>query len=305
MSSERSELRRELPLPAGWEERDVVTDAIVVGSLQLRRAGVSARNVCGVEATGSAASAREPPLRRAWLELLERTAIVDASEVRLQGTGDRRLARSNGVAAGASWDDACERAALELAERDRVLRAWHGELTPDAVGPPDDVIAIESHDWEACLLGGPTWLPEVCVAVVIGFPRRPDLPLARGFAARRDPNAAVVAAGAEALQGLAFLWHEAPVDAPPEPAPTPIFHLDYYLYPPHHARLRAWLRGEHVGRVHRSSVEGGAVSFVDLTPAHLDGRVRVARAVCVGAESLEFGVGADTLPEELRVHPIP
>ncbi len=306
MDGGRDRLSRELPIPKGWSELEMVDDCVDIAGVQVHRAGISSRNSSGIEVTGSAAARGGSPLRRAWLELLERMAIVD-SGVSSSDDPRRRPSRSNGVAAHATWAAACESARLELIERDRILRSWYGELTPEMASVPDAVCDIRSHAWQACVVSGEPW-GEVEVAAVVGFPHDPEIPLARGFAARASRRAAIEAAGREALQTLAFLWAEPVPVEPPELSPTPIYHLDYYLYPPHHAALRGWLAGEHM-RCPQPLVPAPAdIRFIDFTPPTLGGRLHVAQAASEVACSLEFGepsaAVAARLPPELHVHPI-
>lgn len=308
MRSQRDSLKRELPIPEGWSAPEIVDDCVNVAGVPVHRAGVASRNGSGVEVTGSAAEHGGSPLRRAWLELLERMAVVDRG-VAASDDPRRRPSRSNGVAAHATWSLACESARSELIERDRVLRSWYGELAPEPVSPPEVLRGVGSHEWQACVVPGEPW-GEVEVAVVVGFPYDTGVPLARGFAARHSRRAAVEAAGSEALQGLAFLWDDAVPDCVPELAPTPIFHLDYYLYPGHHAELRRWLLGGHM-RYRQPAVPPPVpvdIRFVDLTPPSLRGPLCVAQALSESAFPLEFGdapVGiAAGLPRALQVHPI-
>ncbi len=307
MGDERDSLRRELPIPAGWSEPEVVADHVDVGGVDVHRAGVCSRNSSGVEVTGSAAEQGGSPLRRAWLELLERMAVVE-SGVAASDHPRRRPSRSNGVAAQATWLLACESARLELIERDRVLRSWYGEITPEPVRPPQALLDIRSHHWQACVVPGEPW-GEVEVAIVVGFPREPEMPLARGFAARASRSAAVEAAGREAVQTLAFLWGEPVPARAPDLAPTPIYHLDYYLCPRHHESLRRWLGGGHTRYGRASSAPLRAdVGFVDLTPPTFGGQLYVAQALSEAAYPLEFGEPAPgiaaSLPRQLHVHPI-
>lgn len=308
MAFYRNNLTRKLPLPPGWSEPEIIDDCVDVGGVAVYRAGVSSRNGSGLEVTGSAAERDGSPLWRAWLELLERMAIVESGV----GTSDdprRRPARSNGVAAHATWTAACAGARLELVERDRVLRSWYGELAPVPVPAPELLRDFGSHEWVACVIPGEPW-SDVEVAVVVGFPADPQRPLARGFAARSSRRAAVEAASREALQGLAFLWDEPVPECAPAPAPTPIFHLDYYLYPRHHQEIRRWLAAEH-GRHPKlwiPATPAAKIRFVDLTHPALAGQLAVAQAGSDAALPLVFGDApvqvAAGLPRELHVHPI-
>src|SRR6202042_414850 len=98
---------------------------------------------------------------RSYFELLERISTMEALRSRHDGYDLRtpdgrpaghttatlafpesddpsrwRYARSNGVALHADWSTACTRASWELAERDRVLRAWYGETRPQRIALP-------------------------------------------------------------------------------------------------------------------------------------------------------------------------
>ncbi len=304
MDGELAHLIREHALPPGCSAPRLFADTIEVAGVPVRRAGIACTTPSGAELTGSAAELEGSPVARAYYELLERIAIVEAARGEPPAEGPCRPARSNGVALHRTWAEACRRASLELIERDRVLRSWFGELAPASCEAPALLAAIDTHEWRACSL--PDEASAIEVAVVIGFPRRPELPLARGFAASERLEDALDAAGREALQTLAFLWDEPVPDAPPAPAPTPMFHLDYYLYPPHHALLARWLDGEHARSTHEVR-ERAEPRFVDLTPAWLAGSLFVARAVEGGARALVFGE-SECRPPGLpgsHVHPIP
>src|SRR5690349_17431217 len=126
--------------PEGSENvgEETFTGVVRVGGLAIRLAGIAVR--LGEETvTGSAGSLHDDPLPRARSELAERLTLLRA--IRISGpkmaVRDRhrrrvgivsrtrifpidpadvgyRSARSNGVAAGASWDVAARRARLEL-----------------------------------------------------------------------------------------------------------------------------------------------------------------------------------------------
>lgn len=328
-------LSRELPLPGGWSFPDSFVDTIDVGGNEVSRAGLSSRSARGLEVVGAAAQLEgirggPPALARAWFELWERAAVLDACGrarplrdragaacgTLPSGSPDvdltdarRRPARSNGVALHETWDLACERALLELVERDRVLGSWYGELELSPAEAPAMLDRFLTHEWRCALVERPAAaVEEVSVAIVVGFPREASRPLARGFAARRSVADALGAAALEAVQGLAFLWDEAIPSAAPELSPTPMFHLDHYLVPATHPVLRGWLDGAHHG-VASSSASAGPFTFVDLTPPGSCAGVRVARAISPTARPLVFGepdaARAAGLPAERRVHPIP
>lgn len=328
-------------LPDGWTEPEAFSDEVCVpGGLRMRRSGLSSSDATGREVTGSAASSSEDPYPRSCFELLERISILEAlaeparewpvrasdgravstagADVLLGGVDPPggRLARSNGVALHCDWRSACSRAYAELAERDRILRSWHGEIEPASAPIPRSLAGLHmsgSYEIRACTFAAPEghWSADLAVAAVFGFPRHEDAPLFCGYAARPNRDDAVDAAAAEGLQVLAFLVDEPVPESPPPIEPTPLAHLDRLLWRPHHAALRRWLDHGH-GQVARRRQAPDrrrprpTVRFVDVTPPWLDGRFKVAKATCGAAEPLVFGLSPASrhLPAELRLHPI-
>jgi hypothetical protein len=326
-------LSRTSPLPERWSAPVLHYDTIVADGLSMRRAGISSTGPSGVEMNGAAAELDASPLRRSWLELLERASTVEAmasgdplvvrnelgvatgvmpvAEVFPQSDAPQRwqYARSNGVALHESWAAACQFGRWELAERHCVLRAW------DGTGPAPvrlehfdhDLPKTTSFEWSAFLFGSAAFAPEAHVVGVFGFPGSNDLPVALGFGARGDLGGAVRRATGEALQSLAFLWGE-PVSEEPPPAPSPMFHLEYFQARAGRALLRKWLSGARAPRARTPETHCSArtVRYVDLTPTWLGRGLRVAKAMCSGAETLVFGDAPTRthLPLELRTHPI-
>ena len=291
------------PLPAGWTLSEVHVDEVSIGARPAARAGLAARREDGAEVTGSAAQLESSPLARAYFELLERLAVVEADEP-VQSDALRRDARSNGVALHSSWERACRGARLELLERHRVLESWAGVGAPRAIDPPARLQALSTHQWRCARLGPAA--AGGAVVVVIGLPRSPsEVPLARGFAADGSERAAASRAADEAIQGLAFLVDEPIVTEAPAPDASPIFHLDHYLHPAHHPLLAGWLDGaRQVAEL--PAVDLHDVRYVDLTPEGF-GSLRVARALCESARPLVFGeprTAAQTPADPSRFHPI-
>lgn len=326
------------PLPPDLAPAEVFTETAVLHGVPIHLAGV-AIDCDGECVVGSAASLHEVPLFRAYMELVERLAVLAAirsteapialldHDARRVGLEPRevifpqspdparvRWARSNGVAAGADFRDAARRARWELVERDRVLRSWYGELDPVRVELPEGCVpaqlreAYELSAYAFCRGDGGDG-DDVSVAGVFGFPRGGG-PFTCGFGARGTQTEALLAAAAECLQRLAFLWGEELPTAPPAAAPTPGFHQEHYLYPGHHGRIRDWLGGEHA-RYRGLLVPRCAASrvrYVDLTPARLAGRLFVVKALPASHVPLAFGLGHPQLcgpvPVEIAVHPI-
>jgi len=325
------------PLPERWSPVEAVEDAIVVGGVELRRAGFASRDDRGHEVTGSAVEIDGEPARRAYYELLERVVVMDATRERRPSYALRsregrplgwhrgdlvfpesaaadqyRFSKSNGVALHATWQDAASRAAGELAERDRILRAWAGELRPARLelDPAREGITVPStHAWIAFAVAetdSRRFGAAFEVVGVAGFPSDGEAPVALGFAARHGRSEALRAAFTEATQLLGFLWGEPVPPEVPSFAPTPVFHLEAFQAPPARELLRAWVEEGHGRFAARPAAEAPDVAFVDLTPAWLGGSAHVAKAVAPGAVELVFGAAPYLahLPSELRIHPI-
>lgn len=326
-------------LPDGWGTPELFEDVVVAGGVRLRRSGVAAIAPSGEEVVGSAAARREPTKRRAWFELAERVAIVSAlaettRSLPLFDDGGRRRgtiprgdvfptsnlptlwvpARSSGVALHCDWASACARAYAELAERDRILRGWLGEVVPEEVPLHDETLThSRRYEWRAysfeAMPNG--FASDISVVAVAGFPRRETDPLTLGFGARTAANEALRAATGEALQQLAFLWGEELPDRVAKGPPSPMTHLDTYQVPANRPRIRRWLEGGHRRyAVRRRTIKrdrDARVRFVELGAPWLGGRFRVAKAISEAALPLGFGELPilRSLPKRLRIHPIP
>ncbi len=271
-------------LPEGWSSPEVVGDVIDADGMTIERAGVSAVHPSGEEITGSAASVVPAPSgaietgQRAWFELFERAAVMEAITKQqawrvLTAEGEShgihshaelfpespeptrwRYARSNGVALHVTWADACARAHRELVERDRVLGAWYGDLQPRRIDLDLGAAGLDrssSYEWRAYSFDDDE--PSAPhVAGVFGFPASATAPLVYGFSAAGDARHALTDAAREATQLLAFLWGE-PISAPSlavgmVAAPTPGDHLDHYQPHERHGILKSWLDHGHVSR---------------------------------------------------------
>jgi len=311
-------LQRTYPWPAGCSLQDTFLQRVVIGKLELFMVGLVASTPTQASVTGSAADSQGFPVDRAFFELLERMSIMRARGATEPLTlrdrygarrGSRVVARvfpadaeptrlrtslSNGVALHESWPKACAAALCELVERDRVLRSFRGEFSPARATTNDRKLARALHahyEIEAYLFGPRRRKLQHAAAGVFLFPRRPSDPLAYGFAAALDTAAALAAASGEAQQRLAFLWGEAIPNSEPEAAPTPDYHQEHYLYPPHQPLLRAWLAGRwpKPNALRGEVFDGERASFVDLTPITLRTKLAVAKASAASARKLRFG----------------
>lgn len=324
-------LQEEHPLPPGWTLAEVFEDTAQIGGLSIRMAGLVARH--GEQPiTGSAAHLEEQPLTRAYYELLERILLVDSlggrtpwlrQEPELQLTQKEvfpqssdpsqwQYSKSNGVALGAGFNDACERAYRELVERDLILRSWLGEIKPERdqlLGPAafDFLTGLDEHyRFESYRLSHGDWV----AGVAVGWPKSPKAPLLLGFGAARNSQSAVASAYEENLQRLAFLWGEEIPTAEPEFSPTPDYHQEHYLWPPTGDAIKSWLSGEH------SRYEPQLPPIDDELTRYLEvgrvGELSAVKAINPSRLPLTFGRGAPHLdaafpasaPPQLPLHPI-
>jgi hypothetical protein len=338
MSVAKENMSLALPRPEGWSAPDLVEDTIVADGVPLRRAGISCVAPDGTELTGSAAEAEESPVARSCFELVERMSTLIAilgtspefelldEEEDATGNVPRetllpesdeparwRFARSNGVAIHSTWRAACDHARWELAERDRILRSWYGEIAPQRMdlNPEVPLFGARSYEWmsyefpaEDCAL----WSSSISVVGVFGFPRA-GLPMVVGYAGRESAELAQVSAAREAAQLLAFLWGEAIPESPPDMGPTPMHHLEQLIHPARARTLRSWLGGDFHCRPRNGAarLKDEPVRYVDLTPSWLVDGSRVVKAIHAAAEPLAFGESPFVrhLPPEQRAHPIP
>lgn len=334
------------PLPAGWNLVSCFVERVALAAATMHLVGLVSEGPGDMQATGSAASPVALPIDRAYFELLERTsllAVMAAGSDRfplLDGAGRVRgscareeafpsapagaswaYARSNGVAAGASFADACRAAEFELIERDRVLRSWYGQSlprrlsTPTLAGPFAGPEADNAtHHFQAYQFGDDRCRGPVVVGV-FGFPRHGSAPLVYGFGAGEVRSTALSHAERECRQRLGFLWGEDVPQAAPAFATTAAFHQEYYLWPGGHPHLRAWLAGDRarqgdlraVPRRPRQAVPAQRL-FIDLTFGPAAHGVRVVKALPVDELALVFGQGHPQIggprPETLAPHPI-
>jgi hypothetical protein len=335
LQHELKRLTLELPLGTTWGEPILFADTAVIAGFSLNMCGLVARDGASNEVSGSAAEHTNVPLSRAYFELIERVsvieamsdsnhdfAVLDAEHRPLRSAerstvfpksadeSERRYARSNGVAVARTWPAACKAAALELIERDRILRSWYGVSVPRPIAVENrgenfgKAYAVETYSFD-----DPVGVGDAIVCGVFAFPKNRTDPLAFGYGAACESAAAVGKARQECLQRLAFLWGESLPTQPPPFAPTALYHQEYFLQPAMTDTIRDWLRGAHLGSV----LTGGSRmefpnAFVDLTPSRLAGALFVARALPTSELDLVFGRGhpaiRGTLPTSLEVHPI-
>src|SRR5699024_10783813 len=109
-------------------------------------------------------------------------------------------------------------AALELIERDRILRSWYGGPSPQATSLPHSIPLGElPRHYRIETYRFPKADSEIEVGAVFGFPTHPEAPFFCGFGASHSLEEALRHAFREGLQRMAFLWGE-PVSGD-EPVP--------------------------------------------------------------------------------------
>jgi hypothetical protein len=321
------------PLPPGWQRPEAFVDQLTIGRSTVLMCGLQARHENGGEVVGSAAGVEPPVSARAYFELVERATTVSAALRRgpwltlpRANIASRRLShesvfpksyeptrwqysRSNGVAVHPIEFEACRRAALELLERDAVLRSWFGgeapvrlqaasqleELLPNYEVAlwsfPARPIAIDSEEEPVSVVG--------CFA----FPTTTELATSIGFAAGSNQEDAIKRAVGECLQRLAFLWGE-PIESDPACAPNPNFHQEYYLHSSRIETLRRWLDGAHCEN--SSTAPAGRIEcdFVDLEQdAERSSGLHVIKAISKDAFPLVFGDVGRALNKRVREGP--
>lgn len=310
---------------------EIFDGTVVAAGLPIRLTGIAVRH--GTETiAGSAGSLVDDPFPRAAAELVERLSLlatisrgkklIPIYDERRSELGvlpgstifptspdetRHRWARSSGVALGSSWTDAARRARFELIERDRVLRSWFGEGTPEPVLETGTLVPAALHErYDVRAFSFAEGTSDTSVAGVFAFPRD-RCPLVYGFGARDSLRAALGVAAGELVQRLGFLFDEPTPTDPPTPSPTPDFHQDYYLFEGHHEELKRWLSGGHTTSRRMLDVPENVTEpmYVDVSPA--DGPL-VVKAVPTGHVPLAFGVGHPCLspsaPLAATVHPI-
>lgn len=320
------------PLSAHWQTPQIFSDKLALGDLEISMLGISAAGVKSGGVSASAVSLQGPPLKRAWFELVERSAILDffaamPTELEVFEFGGRserwpvakvfggetetsRLSKSNGVASHTQKLEACASAYRELLERDQVLRTWLGW---------QEVVTIDCHFSARPQLESLYHLTTVefyrssqtTVLGIFGVPKNRALhPFICGFGSAATFPQALEKAVSELLQRLAFLWGEPLPATVPEKTPTALFHQEWSLTPQGIRTIEKWLAGQMprvIAPCETTPPPFERTYFVDMTPPHLVGKVVVVKAYHPDLLPLYFGdfpkSFGDVLPE-LAVHPI-
>lgn len=151
MSDQLNELLDLYPLSKRWKQPEPYYEQVIVKGIKLETVGIAAYDEKGQMATGSAAEVRNIPIDRSYFELIERTSYLDfvqelpGSCLVLDEKGNEQehlassvvfplspqptqwnYARSNGLAVHKTYSQACNRARMELIERNAMLCSWYG-----------------------------------------------------------------------------------------------------------------------------------------------------------------------------------
>lgn len=338
MDDDLSKLQGQWPLSDCWEPAESFTKDLKIGDLKLRLFGLCAYHREGTVVSSLAVDFGEEPWRRAYLDLIRKTAIVEA-ELSLKNTfpaidpeGNSQgvvpninvfplspdpvrwqYASSSAAAADESREAACRRAANELIERDRVLRSWFGAIRPVPIAlSPDFFPKALTAEYDFQAFQFPESANETSkVTAVYGFARREEVPSVGGFGAGRFTEEGLAQARSRCYLAMGSLWGETIPQTPPPFSPTAEYHQEVYLREDGLMRIKRWLAGDHVSLANYAEVPTVKVEspkFVDLTPESLRGQICVVKAISKSCAPLTFGASplnapAD-FPTELLVHPL-
>ncbi len=329
-------------IPAGWTLIDTLKETRLIEGCTFHLRGYACQRQSDQKiVTGSWAGCEEPSLDKAWLELMERMAIIQAMDLpashvwpirkitnaekigftrgpmifpQSPDPGQMQYAKSNGVALGDNFADAAERAACELIERHLVLGSWYGASRPRPypMPLPQSLIGLLAlynfthYDFGSFALKD---LGLIHARGTFLWPVHSGHPVIYGFGAALEAPEALHKALSEALQRLAFLD---PLEVPTEEptfTPTPDFHQEYFLHPARRSLLKAWLEGAPSYPVFRYELaRSGEGQAIDLTPTGSDPGYAVVRIMISGTLPLAFGrfqpSAFPDLPERFWIHPI-
>lgn len=310
------------PMPKGWGQPRAIFHSYTNGDFYLNLVAVTAEGPGGLQLFGSAADPIQPPIVRAYFELLERISVIEGeaaselfhccdsegnfvsfiekSKVFLQSDDPQqwKYSKSNGNALEKSFIAAARAAFLELIERDRILRSWFGQFSPRPVPITSEYMpkALEKDFHFEVFSFNP--FPDNAGPEVIGlfgFPREKINPLVFSFGAGFTLADALSQAKKEFYQRLGFLWGESLPSTPPPFEASALYHQEFFLYPPMMERIKSWLWDSAKSRSKLNStneefnIEFKDASFVDITPRQLKGKLFVVKAQSEKLLPLTFG----------------
>ncbi|MEK6704515.1 MAG: YcaO-like family protein [Bdellovibrionota bacterium] len=324
------ELYIKFPLGLSWSNPEVHIEKVTVGDIEIHTVGVVSHASDFGEVWGSAAGLKASPVERAYFELLERIAIVEAESGQtdlgtINASGEAKdtvsydkifpestapsewiFSRSNGVAIGRTISSAQLRSACELIERHRVLNMWYKKKAPKPY--PDscdineskfyDTYTFHKYDFGYVKVGD----NPVFVVGVLGVPKNPAWPEVMGFGSYSSFEYALKKAFEECIQRIGFLWGEEYSDFDKIIfSPSPLYHQEVYLSGHGRRLLATWLSGN--ASLNDSGDEFD-ITWADLTPERWRGKLHVLRAISGEAIPLIFGRWNPSSLDEMMIHPI-
>ena len=279
------------PLPANWSDVEIFSQNLVFGETTIYGVGLMSKNETGKISSSSATGLDENSiLIRAYIELLERIALIDLNEVNISNQ-DWKLSLSNGVAAHTDLRLAKTSAAHELQERSQILKSWYGEFTPVTFTPAIDPLSFLKNDYEI------TWLNfrENIIAVLMK-PKDLKRPVIFASAGSLNIDVSIAKTADEALQKILFSWDE-PIALDCEMLADPISHLEYYSSIEHFDILLEWINGAREKRLKGllqlkiNQTMHDEIIYEDITPAIYEGKLFIIRARGSNYLPLVFGIG--------------
>lgn len=312
--------------PAGWEISEEIFHEIRVENLNIFLVGLSAKSADNRSIFGSAGSLGGFPVERAFFELVERIATMDSVRtsnvfppldrdgrpskshlIQESSLGERgRYSASNGIALGTTFSDACQRAALELTERDLILRSWYGQIKHQVYNLDSILRGGLEKSYDLVGVNFSNKENDPVVLGIFGFPKIKDKPLVYGFGASPYQEIAEKKAEVEFIQRLGFLWEE-PLLEKVDFSPSASFHQDYFLVPKNLEIIRGWVFAKHESE-DIWDLNDNTEYFFDLTPHDSLKGIHIVRAFSGAKMPLIFGEWHPWVKsrknQNLIVHPI-
>jgi hypothetical protein len=324
-------LKDEYPLSQEWRDIQAFEHSVTVCDVNIVLFGMSATHKSGKEISASSIHDFEHiasgGLAAAYFELLERTALIEASSVPhfpiinylgeefgqidytrvFPGSPDPRwkYSLSNGISANIGREAACKSANFELIERDLILRSWYDNLKSIKVSNWVEFPTSFNDNYDIQSYSFSNSDQDCSVVGIFGFPKI-HIPLIYGFGARATIDEAIAVAKRECIQRLGFLWGESIPSQAPTLKCTAEFHQAFYLYPPHHIKLRNWLDNDLGRMMHVPTCKIENRQFIDLTPDHLKHKMYVVKALLKSEIPLTFGLprSCNRIYPDRTIHPI-
>lgn len=288
----------------GWRISEEVLHKVTVGHQDIFLSGLVGVSKSGKSIFGSAGSTVDYPIDRAFFELVERIATIESSgnESPRNGLGriidldfkdlpalgnEAAYSKSNGVALGKSFEEAAQKAYLELVERDDILRAWYGASKPRIINKKPSTLSEIQGEYQVIAVDFTNDPAEGFTIGAFGFPKNRKRPLIYGFGCSQNVERAFEKSQQEALQRLGFLWDEELPQAV-DFSPTAGFHQDFFLMPEKVEVIRRWIFEGHSDQgldvPHESNTH-----YLDLTPPKGINGLYVVKAVSNSKIPLVFG----------------